>query len=249
MKKRLHFVLGTVLTMMVVPTLTFAGQWKQDSAGWKYQNDDGTYISNAWHQDPDGRWYYLDASGIMLHDQWVEGKYYLDSSGAMLVNSITPDGYTVGEDGARMGETATLSNGYDNVYSEDVYVDYENKALSVKYTVYYNNTYSSDDGTTVYMVKGLSFDKSGSAFIEYAAISGTKSFSVPLTGVLKESNIQYSTKDKDSAELVTSERNLQNQKANFFAIDNKSYLYAFMAFEAKYIDEIVLYVGNPNSIG
>ena len=82
MKKRLHFVLGTVLTMMAFSSLTFASEWKQESDGrWWYQHDDGSYTTNNW--------------------ELINGKYYyFDAQGWMLANTTTPDGKFVGADGA-----------------------------------------------------------------------------------------------------------------------------------------------------
>ena len=65
---------------MLVPSTAFAGQWKQEGSTWKYQNDDGSYITNNW--------------------QWIDGKSYcFDSNGNMYANTTTPDGYTVNTDG------------------------------------------------------------------------------------------------------------------------------------------------------
>lgn len=97
--------------------ITQSSGWKQDSNGWWYEKDDGTYPHNGWEQikgywylfnadgymqtgwrQVDGRWYYLKENGIMAVNTWV-GNYYVGEDGAMLVNSITPDGYYVGSDG------------------------------------------------------------------------------------------------------------------------------------------------------
>ena len=66
---------------------SFAGTWKQDSTGWWYQNNDGSYPSNGW--------------------EWIDGNndgtaesYYFDKSGYILANTTTPDGYFVNADGA-----------------------------------------------------------------------------------------------------------------------------------------------------
>lgn len=56
--------------------------WAQDSKGWWIQNTDGSYLTNAWYQNTDGKWYYMGADGYML------------------TNTTTPDGYKVGADGA-----------------------------------------------------------------------------------------------------------------------------------------------------
>ena len=34
----------------------------------------------------------------------IRDRYYCDPSGAMLVSTVTPDGFTVGADGARLGQ-------------------------------------------------------------------------------------------------------------------------------------------------
>lgn len=74
-------VLSSALVMVMLATSTsFAGQWKQENAAWKYQNDNGSYVT-GWN--------------------WIDGKsYYFDSNGKMLANTTTPDGYTVNADGA-----------------------------------------------------------------------------------------------------------------------------------------------------
>lgn len=59
----------------------FAGQWKQDSKGWWYQEDNGSYPASTWKE--------------------INGKqYYFGADGYMLANTTTPDGYTVNGDGA-----------------------------------------------------------------------------------------------------------------------------------------------------
>lgn len=73
--------------------------WKQDGAGWWYQNADGSYPANTWKQ-VNGRWYYFEANGYMASNKWINGTYYVGGDGAMLTNTTTPDGYQVGVDGA-----------------------------------------------------------------------------------------------------------------------------------------------------
>ena len=55
--------------------------WKQDAAGWWYQNEDGTYVKSEW--------------------SWIEGRcYYFNEDGYCLQNTQTPDGYSVDMQGA-----------------------------------------------------------------------------------------------------------------------------------------------------
>ena len=75
---------GLTLTMSVT---AFAGQWREDAAGWWWQEDDGSYAVSSW--------------------QWLDGNqdgvaecYYFDQYGYCLMNTITPDGYQVDGNGA-----------------------------------------------------------------------------------------------------------------------------------------------------
>ena len=65
----------------------FGGQWRSDTNGWWYQNEDGSYPADAW--------------------QWIDGNsdgaaecYFFDSQGYCMTNTVTPDGSTVNEYGA-----------------------------------------------------------------------------------------------------------------------------------------------------
>ena len=52
-------------------------------------------MRTGWYLDPqDGRWYYLDGSGVMATGwQALDGKwYYFGSDGSMYANTYTPDG-------------------------------------------------------------------------------------------------------------------------------------------------------------
>ena len=85
MKKMLK-TLGRAAALTAAMSVTaFAGQWEQDSAGWWWQEDDGSYARNTW--------------------QWLDGNrdgvyecYYFEDSGYLAVNT-TVDGYQVNGDG------------------------------------------------------------------------------------------------------------------------------------------------------
>ncbi len=55
--------------------------WEPVDTGWKFKQEDGTYLTNSWKQGQDGKWYYLNEDGWMLKD------------------TTTPDGFYVGADG------------------------------------------------------------------------------------------------------------------------------------------------------
>ena len=79
------------------------GHWENNEKGWWYVNRDGSYPVNNWQQI-DSLWYFFDEEGYMktgwIH--WNEKDYFCDESGAMLVNTVTPDGASVGADGAKL---------------------------------------------------------------------------------------------------------------------------------------------------
>lgn len=55
--------------------------WESDGEKWRFKLEDGSYVTNAWKQDADGKWYYFNGDSIMV------------------TNQTTPDGFYVGEDG------------------------------------------------------------------------------------------------------------------------------------------------------
>lgn len=78
----------------------FAGNWEKDSAGWWYDNLDGTYPASAW-QHIDGQWYYFNANGYMVTGwQNISGKwYYFYTDGSMASNTWIDGAYYVDADG------------------------------------------------------------------------------------------------------------------------------------------------------
>ena len=61
--------------------------WVQEGNGWAYYSASGSRTTNAWRQANDGTWRYLNGSGVMAADAWVDNDdYYVDSSGIMASN-------------------------------------------------------------------------------------------------------------------------------------------------------------------
>lgn len=123
--KKTRLLIVTAILSAIMTTTAFAGEWKQDTSGWWYQNDDGSYPVNSW-QNIDGKQYYFNESGYMLY------------------NTTTPDGKQVGADGAMV--QAPLFD-FD---LNDCHVTYIKHELSTDYNgdpcviVYYNFTNKSD---------------------------------------------------------------------------------------------------------
>lgn len=131
---------GLILTVGIVgagswPMISYAGWIQSESGSWSYEMEngekavgwlrdadggwyqmgtDGVMLSSCWFQDVDETWYYLNMDGRMLSGQWYQDWdarwYYLNQNGAMLRGCMTPDGYTVGMDGAWDGEMRKRSN-------------------------------------------------------------------------------------------------------------------------------------------
>lgn len=127
---KLKVIVSTTVMSFLMITIAYAGQWKEDN-GWKYQRDDGNYVTNDWCTGNDGNlyylkndgivstgwfqvnnnWFYATADGAIVKNKWVKSNgsyYYLGPDGKMVTNTNV-DGYNIGEDGKRMKS----SQGYE----------------------------------------------------------------------------------------------------------------------------------------
>lgn len=157
--------------------MAFAGQWIQDTAGWKYQNDDASFHVNGW--------------------QWVENKcYYFTPEGYCLLNTTTPDGYTVDASGAwtvdgvvqvQQVEPQEGWNQFGNVwkyYTNKKYVTSAWKAVGGK-RYYFNE--SGNMVTGFYDVNGEKyyFNADGSLVTTSFTMDGMR-YVVSSSGVIKD---------------------------------------------------------------
>lgn len=55
--------------------------WEVSGESWKYRLEDGSYVTNAWMQDSDGKWYYFNESSLMVTNQTTPDGYYVDFDG------------------------------------------------------------------------------------------------------------------------------------------------------------------------
>jgi uncharacterized protein YkwD len=84
--KKTRIVVSTVLISIAACATVLAGAWKQNAAGWWYDNGDGTY--------PAGKWEWLDGNG-----DGVAECYYFYGNGYMAANTMI-EGYPVNANGA-----------------------------------------------------------------------------------------------------------------------------------------------------
>lgn len=100
MFKRLAIV--TMATTILAATPAYAGQWMQDSTGWWWRNDDGSYpfLACAWidgNHDGVAENYCFDERGYLDMNHPVEMGDAVDENGALIYNgavctAVLPDG-------------------------------------------------------------------------------------------------------------------------------------------------------------
>lgn len=92
---KMKLFIATFIATLTFSITAFAGEWKQDSTGWWYQNDDGSYPTNQW-QEINKKKYYFNESGYMRTDDLTLGKvtYHFDETGAC----TNPFGHTIYND-------------------------------------------------------------------------------------------------------------------------------------------------------
>ena len=99
MKNRI-VIAGLTMALVVFNSVpAFARSWRQDRAGWRWLEDDGSYPVSTWKE--------------------IDGKqYYFDSEGYMLSNTVTPDGYLVDINGVYLRKSSIPGDKYsDGTYS------------------------------------------------------------------------------------------------------------------------------------
>ncbi len=131
MRKLKVFIAAAVISLAMSLT-AFAGEWKQDTTGWWYQNDDGTYPASGLTKIG-YNWFYFDSTGYMKTG-WLQlgNDWYGFSDNGYCQN---PCDYSTG---------APIGGPYKGwlEYSAD-YMDTAND-LANGSVVYYNNRYWCD---------------------------------------------------------------------------------------------------------
>ena len=126
MKKKIMTLALTAAMAASMGMTAFAGQWVQNTTGWWWQEDNGSY--------PVSQWKWLDGNKDGIYEC-----YAFDSNGYMYANTTTPDGYTVNADGAW-----TIGNSVQLKYQKDM--DSQNNSGNASD----NNQSTSSDDSIVY---------------------------------------------------------------------------------------------------
>lgn len=145
MKKKVLTTLTIGLTLFSA-TPVFADEWKQNSTGWWYQNDDGSYPADTW-KNISNKWYYFKSDGYMntgwvkVNGQW----YYCEPSGEMRTAELQTDIMTFkfNADGACINfydnNTPSTQAGWAN-YDTSSLETWTNNILNEN-IIYYNGQY------------------------------------------------------------------------------------------------------------
>lgn len=78
---------AALFSAALLSTPVLAGEWRANSTGFWYVNDDGSYPTNAWQ--------WIDGDGDGVYQCFA-----FDENGYLMLNQTTPDGYLVGAAGA-----------------------------------------------------------------------------------------------------------------------------------------------------
>lgn len=116
--KKAKVLLVTMAFMAGMSITSFAGEWKQDTTGWWYQNDDGSFPNNTW-KNLDGKTYLFGSDGYM-RTGWiltVDGNwYYLNATGEMRLEDLTENDITYHFDSNGRCTNPNGSSSFNNDY-------------------------------------------------------------------------------------------------------------------------------------
>lgn len=94
MKKNLIRILAAAALTAVVSVPVYAGEWKEDSYGWYYVDDNGSFLKNV-IRNIDGANYVFDENGY-LRKGWVndrfQWKFFDKTTGQQLYNWVQDEG-------------------------------------------------------------------------------------------------------------------------------------------------------------
>lgn len=148
MKKKIllpFFALGLLLTS---PVNIYAEGWSKSGSDWIYLDKNNNRVTDEWRKGADDKWRYINSSGVMAKNEWVDkDNYYVDDQGLIVEGwkKLTDEGKSYWAY-FQSGGKAVKENWkkLDNKY---YYFDENGKMLTG--WILDNDYYIKDDGTMV----------------------------------------------------------------------------------------------------
>lgn len=188
---------------------SMAATWIQTGVtDWKYQKDDGSFMTENWLLHTDGKWYYLGADGLMKKG-WFQDKdqkwYFLDFNGAMQTGLINVDGKVywmepsgelfIGDKLLPNGSTFNFDvNGCTNGFPYTSNKFYGNGNSAVVRTVTSSGGGSGTINTVVKIPETVKTEISSITNVVSGSLEGLKNDGVVSTVNVGEMNVVSSTK-------------------------------------------------------
>ena len=85
-KKGLAIIAMTLMLAVGTGTISAYAGWEQNSGKWVYVDSNGSRVTNEWKKGADDLWRYLNGSGEMAINTWIEDTYYVDANGILITD-------------------------------------------------------------------------------------------------------------------------------------------------------------------
>lgn len=89
--KRKGIILLALAMALSIGTATFSAMaaegWALSGNSWVYYDGNGYKVTNEWRRGADNLWRYLDSSGQMAIDTWIDRTYYVDNNGILVTDT------------------------------------------------------------------------------------------------------------------------------------------------------------------
>lgn len=156
--RKLTLVLMTAVISCSSVLNSFAAWVDVGNNDWKYQIDNGTYVTNSWMKHTDGKWYYLGADTMMKKGWFLDatGKwYFMDANGAMQIGLIHVDekAYFMNDNGDLfVGDKIVNGKSYNfGLYGTTNGIPYANNQFRGNGEAM-NEITTDEDASTIYIV-------------------------------------------------------------------------------------------------
>lgn len=237
MKKQIRMLLALGIIMYLSITSSFivlAGEWKKDTTGWWYVEEDGSsYPINQWKwidddKDNIGECYYFDENGYLVTSATIDG-YFVNGEGRWIVNGVVQSKIMKKEkDFAEKGR----------MHSEEKIEEAKEVLCNVGRDSYYEDNYSERKEAIYNYFEALGFEAKNLSFTKNSMKYQNKARSKELLSTVSEEG------KKDSFyELLMA----NNGKINDLVFTYVNVVYTYVRNEdGEYSEERILVAGRED---